>query len=147
MTRDHPPLWLQLLFGLVPLPMALALLGAWFGVVPTGAGTFVAPPLVIFALSSGLILFALLMWVPREAPRAIRFGLPVALLLSIAVVCNWTAFAPNLRYTSQVAIGPWSSRGEDAVGGRIAFGLAALAVDALIVLTIAQAIRSRGPRR
>jgi hypothetical protein len=138
---EGQPVWVRLAFSLVPLLMGLLILGAWFGIVPTDGGSFNAPPAVIFSLAGGLILFAFLVWIPSEAPKTLRVGLPAFLLLAVAVVCNWTAFAPGLHYTSEMAIGPWSSSGEDQVGGRIAFGLAALAVDALVVTGILTALR------
>jgi len=138
---DDQPFWLRLIFSLVPLLMGLVILGAWFGVVPTDGGSFNAPPAVILALAGGLILFAFLIWIPKETPKAVRLILPTILLLAVAVVCNWTAFAPGIRHTSEVTIGPWSSSGEDQVGGRIAFGLVAIAIDAIVVLGIFVTVR------
>ncbi len=140
MTGDQP-VWVRIVFSLVPLLMGMVILGAWFGFVPTDGGSFQAPAAVILSLAGGLILFAFLVWLPSEAPKALKLGLPAILVLLVAVVCNWTAFAPGLRYTSEVTIGPWSSSGEDQVGGRIAFGLAALAVDAVLVIGIFTTLR------
>jgi hypothetical protein len=140
---EHQPLWVRVLFSLVPLAMGLIILGAWFGIIPTDGGTFHAPPVVILSLAGILILFALLVWLPSQAPKSVRLVLPAVLLLLVAVVCNWTAFAPGVRYSSQVSIGPWSSTGEDQVGGRIVFALVALAIDALLALALFQAIRKR----
>jgi len=142
MTEEQP-LWARIIFSLVPLMMGLLILGAWFGIVPTDGGSFHAPPGVIFALAGGLILFAFLVWIPSEAPKGLRIALPAILLVAVAVVCNWTAFAPGIRYTSEVTIGPWSSSGEDQVGGRIVFGLAALAIDAVLLIAVIQAVRKR----
>jgi len=140
MTEDQP-IWIRILFSLVPLLMGLVILGAWFGFIPTDGGSFHAPPAVIFALAGGLILFAFLVWIPSEAPRAVRLVLPTILLLSVAVVCNWTAFAPGITYTSEVTIGPWSSSGEDQVGGRIAFGVVAVVIDAIVVVGVFETVR------
>jgi hypothetical protein len=97
---------------------------------------------VILSLAGGLILFAAAVWIPGTAPKALRLGLPAILLLLVAVVCNWTAFAPGLRYTSEVAIGPWTSSGEDQAGGRIAFGVVAAAIDAVLVVGILASVRT-----
>jgi hypothetical protein len=109
------------------------ILGAWFGIVSTDGGTFGAPPAVAFALAGGLIIFAFLGWVPRQAPRFLAFVLPWTLVLAVAVVCNWTAFALQGHYTSEVTISLGSSSGEDQIGGRAVFGLVALAIDALVI--------------
>jgi hypothetical protein len=141
MAEDQPT-WVRLLFSLVPLLMGLVILGAWFGVVPTDGGSFHAPPSVILSLAAGLILFAAAIWIPSGAPKALRLGLPAILLLLVAVVCNWTAFATGIRYTSEMTLGGWTTTGEDQVGGRIAFGLAALAVDAILVTGLFTTLRN-----
>jgi hypothetical protein len=68
--------------------------------------------------------------------------LPAIRLLLVAVVCNWTAFAPGIRYTSDVAIGPWTSGREDQVGGRIAFGAVAAGIDAILAIGLVASIRN-----
>ena len=141
MAEDQP-IWIRIVFSLVPLVMGLVILGAWFGIVPTDGGQFNAPAAVIFALAGGLILFAFLIWIPRDAPKALTLVLPWALVLAVAAVCNWTAFAPEVRYTSEVTIGPWSSSGEDQVGGRIVFGLVALVVDAIVLAGVFSTVRN-----
>ena len=141
MTEDQP-LWARIIFSLVPLLMGLIILGAWFGIVPTDGGSFQAPAAVILSLAGGLILFAFAVWIPGDSPKAVRVGLPAILMLLVAVVCNWTAFAPGIRYTSEVTIGPWTSTGEDQVGGRIAFGLVAAAIDAILVIGILATLRN-----
>jgi hypothetical protein len=141
MTEDQP-LWARILFSLVPLVMGLVILGAWFGIVPTDRGSFHAPAAVILSLAGGLILFAFLVWIPSEAPKVVRLGLPAILMLAVAVVCNWTAFAPGIRYSSEVTIGPWASSGEDQAGGRIAFGVVAVAIDAILAIGILASVRN-----
>jgi hypothetical protein len=140
---EGQPIWVRLLFSLVPLLMGLVILGAWFGVVPTGGGSFHAPAAVLLSLAAGLILFAAAVWIPSNAPKALRLGLPATLLLLVAVVCNWTAFAPGIRYTSEITIGAWTTSREDLIGARIAFGLVALAIDAVLVYGILTAVRQR----
>lgn len=146
MTEEQP-LWSRILFSLVPLLIGLIIVGAWFGIIPADGRTLRAPAPVILALAGTLILFAFLIWVPSGAPRALKVALPVMLLLLLAVVCNWTAFAPGVRYASELSVGPWSWAGEDQMSGRVVFGLAAVAVDAVMVAALFQAVRSWLRRR
>ncbi len=143
---DGGPVWIRILFGIGSALMGALILGALAGVVPTDGGAFAAPAGVILALGTGLILFAVMLWIPRSTPSAVRTLLGVLLFLLVAGVCNWTAFAPGVRYTSQTTIGSWTTSGEDPVGGRIVFGLVALAIDAVLAYGIFEAIR-RARRR
>jgi hypothetical protein len=135
------PLWIRILFGVVAALMGLLILGALAGLVPTDGGEFLAPTGILASLGAGLILFAVMLWVPRSAPAALRTGLGLLLFLLVAGVCNWTAFAPGVRYTSETTIGGWTRSGEDPVGGRIAFGIVALVIDAVLAYGIIEAIR------
>ncbi len=144
---DDEPIWLRVVFSLVPLVMGLVILGAWYGIIPTDGGEFHAPPVVILSLAAGLILFAALLWVPASAARAAKVAISVVLLLFVAVVCNWTAFAPGISYISETSLGPFSWTGEDPIGGRVVFGLAALAVDALIAMALIGALWNRLRRK
>src|SRR4030042_7184231 len=106
---EGEPLWARALFSLVPLLMGLVILGARAGIVPTEGGSFHAPPVVMIALGAGLMLLSLTVWIPSTTPAALKSGLfAILLLLLVAVVCTWTAFAPRLRYTSEVTIGGWT---------------------------------------
>lgn len=145
---NEPPRWIPVLFGAVAFLMGVLILGAFLGIVPTDGGRFTAPPAVILGIGLSLLVGAAIFWLPRTAPAVVRSGLLVLALGLLAVVCNWTAFAPDVIYSSSVSIGPVSFSGSDQVGGRIAFGLAALLVDAVIIATIAGWIRSaRSGRR
>jgi len=135
--------WTRALFGLVPILMGLVILGALAGVVPTDGGTFNAPAWVILALGAGLMLFGLMLWTPSSAPKLVRSGMALLVMLLVATVCNWTAFAPGVRYTSDLTIGGWTTSGEDPVGGRIVFGLVALAIDGVLVFGLFEAVRRR----
>ncbi len=137
------PLWARALLGLVPLTMGVLIIGALVGLVPTDDGAFFAPPWVIGALAAGLILFAGMMWMPGGSRAWMRAFLGLAVLLLVAVVCNWTAFAPGVRYWSETSIGPVGTSGEDPIGGRIVFGLAALVVDAILAFSLFESIRRR----
>jgi hypothetical protein len=94
MTGDQP-IWAKIIFSPVPLVISLVILGAWFGVVPTDGGSFHAPAAVIISLAGGLILFAVMVWIPAGAPKVLRAGLPAILLLLLAVVCNWDCLRPR----------------------------------------------------
>jgi hypothetical protein len=63
--------------------------------------------------------------------------------MSLALVCNWTAFAPEVSYSSSTTIGPIQIRGGDQIGGRIVFGAAAIIVDILLISVIIGWIRPR----
>ena len=121
------------MFAIVPLAMGLLILGAQLGLVPTDGGTFFAPPWVIIALATGLILFALALWLPDRTPTFLKGLLFIGIMGAIALVCNWSAFAPNIRYTSTVSVGPFKMSGEDQLGGRIVFGIVALVIDGVLL--------------
>jgi len=133
--------WIRALFGLVPILMGVVILGALAGIVPTEGGRFFAPPWVIIALGAGLILFGLGLWIPQSVPAIVKQGLFLLIFLMVAVVCNWTAFAPGIRYTSELTIGGWTTSGEDPIGGRIVFGLVALVIDGVLAFGIYEAVR------
>lgn len=135
------PVWIRILFGAVPILMGVVILGAQAGVVPTDGGSFLAPPGVILSLGAGLILFGLGLWMPASTPPQLKSAIFLILLLLLGVVCNWTAFAPDVVYTSETSIGGWQTSGEDPIGGRIVFGAAALAVDALLAFTVIDIVR------
>jgi len=65
------------------------------------------------------------------------------MLGSLALVCNWSAFAPGLVYESSVGINGFEVSGVDQVGGRIVFVLAAAVFDVFILTTIIGWIRSK----
>ena len=134
--------WIPLLFGSVMLLMAALILGALCGIVPTDGGRFLAPPLIIAAIGVCLLCGGLALWIPAKTPAIVRSGLFLVALASMATACNWTAFAPDVLYYSSTSIGPLQFTGEDQVGGRIVFGLAAVAVDGLILYLIIAWARS-----
>jgi len=135
------PVWIRVLFGAIPILMGVLILGAQAGVVPTDGGSFHAPPWVILSLGAGLILFGLGLWMPASTPPRLKSAIFLILLLFLAAVCNWTAFAPGIVYTSETTIGGWTTSGEDPIGGRIVFGAVALAVDALLAFTVIDIVR------
>jgi hypothetical protein len=128
-------------FGGVCFLMGLVILGAQAGVIPTTEGAFFAPPRVITALAIGLMLVALVTWIPARSPAFLRGLLGFLALAMFAVVCNWSAFTPNVRYSTNFQIGPFSGSGEDPIGGRIVFGIVALAIDGLLLGWLAWTIR------
>src|SRR4030067_2990051 len=113
---NEPPRWIPVLFGVVSFVMGALILGAFLGIVPTDGGRFFAPPAVIVALGSGLVLFAALLWIPPTTPAFVKSGLVLLALALTAVVCNWTAFAPEVMYQSSTSIGPIAFSGADKVG-------------------------------
>jgi hypothetical protein len=122
--------------------MAVLILGALFGIVPTDGGQFLAPRLIIICLGICLLAAGLLLWIPEYAPAIIRSGLVFIILASLVIVCNWTAFAPDVVYSSSTSIGPFQFSGDDHVGGRIAFTIPAMAVNLFVMYLIVSWVRS-----
>jgi hypothetical protein len=133
-----------MLFGGVMLLIGGIILGAWFGLVPTDGGQFLAPPLVIISLGFCFVLGGLTLWIPARAPVFLRTTFFFLSLVLLTILFNWTAFAPGVRYASSTTFGPLTIGGSGNIGGRIAFGLAALVVDALLVFSIVSWVRSAG---
>jgi cytochrome c oxidase assembly factor CtaG len=124
------------------LLMGGIIVGALVGIVPVGAeGKFLAPPAIIVSLGFGLVLGGLLFWVRDQSSALLRTCLFLAALALMAVVCNWTAFAPNVVYESSTSIGPVSITDKSDVGARIAFGIVALILDAAFVSTLISWLR------
>ena len=138
---DRTSRWMSLFIGAVSLLMGGMVLGAVAGVVPADPEGFIAPRWVVAAIGVGCLVATAVLWMPRNAPQAVKSLVLWLGLLLVATVCNWSAFAPNVRYTSSVSIGPWEQAGEDPVGGRIVFGLAALLVNAILVGSVVGAVR------
>jgi hypothetical protein len=128
-------------FGGVCFLLGVVILGSQAGVIPTAEGAFFAPPSVITALAIGLIILALAIGIPARSPAFLRGLLGFLALAMFAVVCNWSAFAPNVRYSTNFQIGPFSGSGEDPIGGRIVFGIVALAIDGLLLSWLVWTIR------
>lgn len=131
-----PPRWIPIFFGAAMVLIAALILGAVFGVVPTQDGQFLAPRIIVAGLGVCLLSGGLAMWVPQRAPALVRSALFLVALGSIATVCNWTAFAPEVVYNSSTSIGPVEFSRQDQFGGRIVFGLVALAIDLFILSAI-----------
>lgn len=115
-------------------------------VCPTGDGEFLAPPIIIAALSLCLILGGLVLWLPHHWPPLIRTTIFLAALASLVTVCNWTAFAPDVVYESSTSIGPVTFHSDSGIEGRIAFGVAAIAVDVFVLSALvgwARQVRKR----
>ncbi len=123
--------------------MAALILGSLLGIVPTEQGAYFAPRPVIWALGFGFLLGAVLLWIPSSWSASLRGLLFLSVMIMVAVVCNWSAFAPDVRYTSTTNIGPLVTTGEDPLGGRIVFGAAALLVDGIVIYALVGWIRGR----
>jgi cytochrome c oxidase assembly factor CtaG len=84
---------------------------------------------------------------PYRTPPILRSLLFFVALALVTVVCNWTAFAPNVVYYSSTSIGPVEFSGEAEIGGRIVFGVAALIVNFVFLSTVVAWMRSIVKRR
>jgi hypothetical protein len=122
--------------------MALIILGEVYGYIPT-EGEFTAPKVIVLSISICLFAAGLAILIPQSAPAILRTGRGIVAFTTLAAVCNWTAFAPGVTYTSSSSIGPFQFQGEDLIGGRIVFGLAAIAVGIFIIAAIIRWLRSR----
>lgn len=133
------------------LLMASLIGGAQSGLIPSEEGAFFAPPRVITALWVGMLLAGVLFLLPERAPSALKAGLTFLVVCLVAVVCNWSAFAPDVTYTSTITISipllEFARTQEDPVGGRIVFGLMAIAVDLILIGAIVYGIRQLLRRR
>jgi hypothetical protein len=132
---DSTPRWIPILFGTVMILMALIILGAFYGFIPA-EGEFKAPPVIILSICICLLAAGLAILIPPGAPAILRTALGIITFITLAAVCNWTAFAPGITYTSSTSIGLFSFEGEDQVGGRIVFGLVAIAVDIILISSL-----------
>jgi hypothetical protein len=138
---NSTPKWIPLLFGSAMILMAAIILGAFVGIIPTEGGQFLAPPIIIVGLGLCLLSGGIAMYIPQKAPVFFRSGLFAIALVSLAIVCNWTAFAPGVVYSSSTSIGLLQFSGEDPIGGRIVFGLAAIVVDLFMLFAVVGWIR------
>lgn len=145
MDDQHRPDRGRLVIAAACLLMASLIAGAQSGIIPSGEGAFFAPPQVITALWVGMLLAGALFLLPERSPSALKAGLAFLVLCLAAVVCNWSAFAPDVTYTSTTTISTpflgFSTTREDPVGGRIVFGLMAIVVDLILVAGIVYGIR------
>jgi hypothetical protein len=134
---ENTPRWIPLLFGGVMLLMGAIIVGAAVGIIPVAEeGRFLAPPLIIMSLGIGLGLGGVLLWIPDRTPPVLRTCLFLVSLALGAVVCNWTAFAPNVVYESSTSVGPITMTDKSDTGARIAFGVVALIVDGIFISTL-----------
>ncbi len=142
---DDTPEWIPVMFGGVMALMGITILGAFLGFIPTGDGQFLVSPLVILALGGGLVFGGLtLLFVAVDSPAWLRSVLFLAVMGSVAVVCNWSAFAPDVVYStsSSLSFGPIAYSTEGGSGGsRIVFGAAAVLVDAFILYMVFDWVR------
>jgi cytochrome c oxidase assembly factor CtaG len=135
-----------MLFGLAAIGMGALILGALWGWVPTDGGQFLAPTSVILSLGLGLVLFGVLLVIPVELAGFVRGALFLLVMILVAVVCNWTAFAPEVVYTSTTTLGSSTTTAEDPIGGRIVFTIAALVVDGILIFSLIGWIKNFGDR-
>ena len=143
---DDTPRWIPMFFGLAAIGMGVLILGALWGWVPTDGGQFLAPTPVILSLGLGLILFGVLLAIPVHLAGFIRGALFLLVMILAAVVCNWTAFAPEVLYTSTTTLGSSTTTAEDPIGGRIVFTIAALVVDGILIASLVGWIKDLSDR-
>ncbi|MBN1538379.1 MAG: hypothetical protein JW908_16705 [Anaerolineales bacterium] len=144
MTEKKPsPWWAPVFFGFVMIFMGSLITYLLIWVIPESRSAANAPSWVLAAIAGGFFLGGILLITPQKTPAIIRSLLGFTTIILVAIVCNWTAFAPGMHYTSEVSLGPVSVSGEDQIGGRIMFGLAALAVDALLGWMVYYEVRKR----
>lgn len=133
-----------------PIVMGAYCAGIGLGWVPHDPAKVHAPGWVIVTcglafISAGLALLSM-RWSRDGQPQAI-FGF--AILLGLTLVCNWVAFGPGERHFTagtsingtSVASGPVDER-----SGRIAFGIAAVICDLLLIAGTVRMLRSRQAR-
>ena len=135
-----------MLFGLAAVGMGALILGALWGWVPTEGGRFLAPTPVILSLGLGLGLFGVLLMIPVQLAGFIRGALFLLVMILVAVVCNWTAFAPEVVYSSTTSLGSSTTTAEDPMGGRVVFTVAALVVDGILIASLVGWIKGLGDR-
>lgn len=140
---SRTPKWVPVFLGFFTFGMGTLILGTVLGLLPTEEGAYFASKFIVAAIGFGLILSAILFWIPMTAPSLIKSALFFLVLFLVAIVCNWSAFAPNVHYWSNTSIGPISMGGEDQIGGRIVFGIVALIIDAFLVDALIAQIRKR----
>jgi hypothetical protein len=127
--------------GLAALLMSCLIAGAQSGVIPAEPDAFFAPMPVITAIWVGLLLGTLLVWLPERSPPVLRAAVAFVVLCLVAVVCNWSAFAPGVTYTRTTSFGGFETTHVDPIGGRFVFGVAAIVVDLILLGGIAYAVR------
>jgi len=132
---DSTPKWIPFLYGSIMILMGTLILGALWGYVPIDGGSFTAPSWVIISLGICLLSAGAAFWLPGKSPSLVKSALLIITLVALALVCNWTAFAPGVEYQSSAILGMIEITGKDQIGGRIVFGLAAVTID-LIILAV-----------
>lgn len=130
--------------------MGLVILFVALGIIPTDESKLHAPHWVVGA--AGLMFFlagiAILTGPPPDTPEASRttwrtFLLGLGIVGALAAVFNWVAFGPGPRaFGGSVSIPFVSVSGASSErSGRIAFGIAAVVIDAFAVWVIVRGLR------
>jgi hypothetical protein len=130
--------------------MGLVILFVALGIIPTDESKLRAPHWVVGA--AGLMFFlagiAILTGPPPDTPEASRttwrtFLLGLGIVGALAAVFNWVAFGPGPRaFGGSVSIPFVSVSGASSErSGRIAFGIAAVVIDAFAVWVIVRGLR------
>ncbi|HEV3349329.1 MAG TPA: hypothetical protein VHC93_19715 [Methylomirabilota bacterium] len=130
--------------------MGLVILFVALGIIPTDESKLHAPHWVVGA--AGLMFFlagiAILTGPPPDTPEASRttwriFLMGLGIVGALAAVFNWVAFGPGPRaFGGSVSIPFVSVSGASSErSGRIAFGIAAVVIDAFAVWVIVRGLR------
>ncbi len=138
--------WVGTLFAL----MGLVILFVALGIIPTDESKLHAPHWVVGA--AGLMFFlagiAILTGPPPDTPEASRttwrtFLLGLGIVGALAAIFNWVAFGPGPRaFGGGISIPFVSVSGPQSEwSGRVAFGVAAVVIDAFAVWVILRGLR------
>ena len=138
--------WVGALFSL----MGLAILLVALRIIPTDEAKLHAPHWVVGA--AGLMFFlagiAILTGPPPDTPEASRttwrtFLLGLGIVGALAAIFNWVAFGPGPRsFSGGISIPFVSVSGPQSEwSGRVAFGVAAVVIDAFAVWVILRGLR------
>jgi hypothetical protein len=133
---------LPLLLGLVSVLAGSVVLATVMGLLPA-EGRMLAPAYIVAAVGGVFVVAGILIMVPEKASPSLRVALFLGVVALLAIICNWSAFAPGVSYGSSGALsfGPFSFLREGVGGSRLVFILAALILDLLILLGLASQIR------
>lgn len=135
---------LTVLFGGLFVAVGSAVVAIALGYLPARMAApawVVACAGAVFIAGGGLVIFEAL---PLSA--AFRKALYVLFLAALAAPFHWTAFGPGDREFTRTSNGGGveHTRPASETGGRIAFGIGAVVLDAVIVASLLSVFRRRG---
>ena len=121
----------RLVMGLVFVLAGLPIMAVATGLITPKPGSMHAPPWVVFLAGSSFSLAGVMILMP-ESMSKLRGFLGAVFMIGFASIFVWIAFGPGERHFSGgFSIGPlFSSSPSSEMGGRIAFGIAAVLLSA-----------------